>query len=57
MTHESAVVLFYNQEHILVKSKGETIKFMMKIEQDDQVMVGSLNVLEIESTVIIVAFR
>ena len=51
MTHEYALVIFHNQEHNLVKSKGETIKFMMKIEEDSQVKIGSPDVLEIKSTV------
>ena len=51
MTHEYALVIFHNQEHNLVKSKGETIKFMMKIEEDSQVKLGSPDVLEIKSTV------
>lgn len=51
MTHEYAMVIFHNQEHNLVKSKGETIKFMMKIEDDSRVKLGSPDVFEIKSTV------
>ena len=51
MSHEYAVVLLYDGKHTLFKSNGNLIKFMMKIEQDNRVIVGSPDVIEIEATV------
>jgi hypothetical protein len=51
MSHEYAVVLLYNQEHTLFKAGGEIMKFMMKIEVDNRVRVGSPDVIVIEATI------
>ena len=51
MSHEYAVVLLYDGEHTLVKSNGGIVKFMMKIEQDSRIVLGSPDVIEIEATV------
>ena len=51
MSHEYAFVLLYDGEHTLLKSNGGIIKFMMKIEQDSRIVLGSPNVIEIEATI------
>ena len=51
MSHEYAVVLLDDGKHTLFKSNGSLVKFMMKIEQDNRVIVGSPDVIEIEATI------
>jgi len=50
MSHEYAGVFKYDGEHTLFKSNGGLVKFMMKIEQDNRVILGSPDVIEIEAT-------
>tara|TARA_B100001113_G_C20817381_1_gene495150 strand:- start:89 stop:505 length:417 start_codon:yes stop_codon:yes gene_type:complete len=50
MSHEYAGVLLYDGEHTLFKSNGGLVKFMMKIEQDNRVILGHPDVIEIETT-------
>ena len=50
MSHEYAGVLLYEGKHTLFKSNGDSVKFMRKIEQDNRVILGHPDVIEIETT-------